>query len=61
MTRVKCPHTRDEQPESEEKTVRSMGEEGYSPDCPACLRHRPHTDTEHEAALARVFSNSLPD
>jgi hypothetical protein len=33
----------------------------YSPDCPACLRHLPHSLEEHEAALRRNYEASLPD
>ena len=30
----------------------------YHPDCPACLRGRPHT-TEHEAKLRQVYAASV--
>lgn len=33
----------------------------YDPDCPACLRHLPHTRQEHEEALMRNWEASLPD
>jgi hypothetical protein len=35
--------------------------DGYSADCPACLRHEPHTDQEHDAALRRNFRCSVVD
>ena len=28
--------------------------DNYDPDCPACLRARPHTDPEHLAAIERA-------
>ena len=31
----------------------------YHPDCPACLRGRPHTQTEHEAKLRQVYAASV--
>ena len=31
----------------------------YDPDCPACLRHRPHSRREHEAALRRNYLSSI--
>lgn len=31
----------------------------YNPDCPACLRGRPHDRAEHETALSRVREASL--
>jgi hypothetical protein len=33
----------------------------YDPDCPACLRHLPHTAEERQAALRRNYAASLPD
>jgi hypothetical protein len=36
------------------RVLRSTGEPGYDPDCPACLRGRPHSDEAHEAKLALV-------
>lgn len=33
----------------------------YDPDCPACLRHQPHTADEHEGALHRNRLASLPN
>jgi len=30
----------------------------YHPDCPSCLRGRPHTQSEHDAALRRVYASS---
>jgi hypothetical protein len=30
----------------------------YHPDCPACLRGRPHTQSEHEKSLDRVHAAS---
>ena len=33
----------------------------YHPDCPACLRGRPHSQSEHEAKLRRVYAASIPD
>lgn len=32
----------------------------YDPDCPACLRHRRHSEAEHMAALRRVYEASRP-
>lgn len=33
----------------------------YDPDCPACLRHLPHTADAHQEALRRNYVESLPD
>jgi hypothetical protein len=30
----------------------------YSPDCPACLRGRVHTQAEHDRVLGRVYETS---
>lgn len=34
------------------------GEDTYSPDCPACLRHLFHTDNDHYETLRRVYGCS---
>ncbi len=33
----------------------------YHPDCPACLRGRPHSQAEHDAKLHRVYAASRGD
>ena len=33
----------------------------YDPDCPACLRHLRHSNSEHESALRRNYEASRPE
>lgn len=44
-----------------EKYIHQYGEEHYSPDCPACLRHLAHSNNEHYTELQRVHAASSPD
>ena len=41
--------------------IQFLMEAVYHADCPACLRGRPHSQSEHEGKLRRVYEASLPE